>query len=287
MLHDDVEYSDERILRVQEQELVRGILSDRISREILFDEIDYPYGPFRDSVPDGEFPESVGRRGGDIDFVGLLGGFPSRAICIEFKKVKVKVFEDGSEKVNKLAALEQLIWQGNERRGQGFHKTYICAVAVIDSHERKTPNVLTRGASGEEIQQFYNLDCLGGIHPDVGIVLAEIVQPTGRSYKDMWGFGACLLRQASPQEQSTRITTDISSRIRTIPFRCRRGKTLCVSRESRRFVTTESSRTIGGPQPCPILRGSILFMAGMVLARQRFQGCSGPWKSGLASWMAT
>ncbi len=209
LFQDDVPYSAERITDNDEQAIVKWILSNVQCRDLIFSEITHTPGAHKDSILDNSFPKSIRPEGGDIDFVMPEGDNPSKAVCVEFKKVKVQIDDDGRERVNNLSKLKQLIQQGNKRRSQGFYKSYICAVALIDSHQYKSPNVLVRGMEGKDIKKFYNLDSIGGVHNDVGIILAEIAQPTGKSFNEMFGFGVCKLKDAVILEQRPRLTEDV------------------------------------------------------------------------------
>lgn len=212
LFHDDVPCSSERITNNNEQEIVKWILSNAQCRRLMLSEItDTPSEAYKDSIPDNSFPKCIRPKGGDIDFVILEDDAPSKAVCVEFKKVKVRIDRDGQERINNLGGLNQLINQGNERQSQGFFKTYICAVALIDSHQYKTSNVLVRGMNCGEVNRFYNLDSIGGIHSDVGVILAEIAQPTGKSFNEMFGFGVCTLKAAVILEQPSRLTEDVET----------------------------------------------------------------------------
>ena len=217
LFQDDVPYSTERITENYEQAIVKWILSNVQCRDLMFSEITDAPSAYKDSILDKSFPKSIRPEGGDIDFVMPEGGNPSKAVCVEFKKVKVRIDDDGRERVNNLDKLERLIQQGNKRQSQGFYKSYICAVALIDSHQYKSPNVFVRGMEGEDVKRFYNLDSIGGVHNDVGIILAEIAQPTGKSFNEMFGFGVCKLKDAVILEQPSRLTEDVQELFKVAP----------------------------------------------------------------------
>lgn len=207
--------SPERIVELPEQEVVSWFLAINDYRDLFFSKICLSSGPYVDSVLDREFPLSLTTQGGDIDFVMLEGGDPSRGICVEFKRVKVRVDQHGEERINNLPGLETLIKQGNKRQSQGFHKSYICAVAVVDAHEFQTPNAVTRGMRSPKVQAFYELNSLSGIHNEVGILLIEIPQPTGKSFKELSGFKICKVKEAGVLEQPPRLTEDLQALFRS------------------------------------------------------------------------
>lgn len=206
--HDDIFYEEDRIKNKAEQDIVRIIFSDPSKTKLIFSEINAQQGPFFDSIPDKHFKNSIIRNGGDLDIVLFEYHNPKRAICIEIKKIKINIDHEGNEKVNNIGGIGRLIHQGNTRQSQGFYKSYICAIAVIDSHEFKTANVLVKNSHSEERGKIYNLDTLSNIHPDVGIVIMEVNQPTGASYDSFSGFGVCCLRHAAPLEQPQKLSED-------------------------------------------------------------------------------
>lgn len=214
LFQDDAPYSSERIPNLKEEEIVSFILADQGKRQLFLSKITSQPGLFFEALPDRELPNGVASTGGDIDLLIIENGDPSRAIAIEFKKVKIRVDSEGEQRVNNLGGLSKLINQGNQRRSQGFYKSFICAIAVIDSAEFKTPNVIVKRTNSEPTERLYNLDSAEGIHPDVGIILIEVPQPTGASYRTLSGFGVCLLRLGTPQDQPSRITNDIYSLLR-------------------------------------------------------------------------
>jgi len=206
--------SSERITDEGEQKLVHWILCNVNRRQLLLSKICTNPGHHLDSILDKEFPRSAIPRGGDIDFIVLDGNNPTQGVCIEFKKVKVRIDSNGEERVNGLNELEKLIAQGNARQSQGFWKSYICAVAVVDSHQHKTPNVFLRRGERQEFKRFYDLANMSGLHPDVGILLMEVSQPTGKSFNAMFGFGICEVRPAGILAQPIRLTEELQALFR-------------------------------------------------------------------------
>ena len=207
--------SSDRIVNLWEQDVVAWILASVRRRDLLFSKICLAPGPYADSILDSEFPLTLTTQGGDLDFVMLEGGDSTQGICVEFKKVKVRIDPQGGESVNNLPGLETLIKQGNKRQSQGFRKTYICAVAVIDAHKFQTPNTLLRGMETPKVQAFYDLGSMAGIHSDVGILLIEIPQPTGKSFHEFSGFKICKIKEAGVLEQPPRLTEDLRTLFRS------------------------------------------------------------------------
>jgi len=205
----------DRIVDLKEQDVVAWILASERRRDLFFSKICLAPGPYDDSILDSEFPLTLTTQGGDLDFVILEGGDATQGVCVEFKKVKVRIDQQGGERVNNLPGLETLIKQGNKRQSQGFRKTYICAVAVIDAHEFQSPNTLQRGMETPEVQAFYDLGSMVGIHSDVGILLIEIPQPTGKSFHEFSGFKICKVKEAGVLEQPPRLSEDLRTHFRS------------------------------------------------------------------------
>lgn len=204
----------ERISDRGEQDLVKWVLEDEVRRRYLISKICKAPGRSLDGIQDREFQLSKTPQGGDLDLVVLEHDHPSQGVCVEFKKLKVRLDPDGEEKVNGLDKLEKLVAQGNARQSQGFWKTYICAIAVIDKHESEAANIFARRAESPEMHRFYNLDGLSGIHQDVGVLLLELSQPTGKFFGELFGLGICKVKEAAVLEQPARLTEDLQALFR-------------------------------------------------------------------------
>ena len=211
---DQEEMSDNRITAHGESDLVSWILSNEVRRQHLFSKISHAPGRSQDGIQDRYFQLSKTPKGGDLDLVVLEGDRPSQGVCVEFKKVKIRLDSNGVEKVNGLDKLDKLIAQGNARQSQGFWKSYICGIAVIDKHKAEAANIFSRGPESQEIQKFYNLDRLAGIHADVGVLLLELTQPTGKPHDELFGLGICKVKEAGILEQPARLTEDLQALFR-------------------------------------------------------------------------
>jgi hypothetical protein len=163
---------------------------------------------YRCEVPKANF-DALQHDGGDVDFVGINRCIPTEATCIEFKNVKVEIDNEGNEKVTKLLKLEKLTKQGNERRGEGFFKTYVAAISSIYSANCEIYNNYLPGMNSQEAKRIYNIQNDYSLDEKVGILIVEIVQPTNKNINDTCCFGVCVARPAKPQEQNEKITSDI------------------------------------------------------------------------------
>lgn len=199
-------FPNERITRLEEQRAVRWLLDQESCRRLFLGELGVASCNYRDSIPDSVFDQIRHRQGGDVDFVALESESPTHAACVEFKRVKVRVHADGKETVNGLEELEKLIRQGNQRQSMGFWKTFICAIAVVDNHLLETPNTLLRRGDPRDYQRVYHLGQHTAIHEDVGILLIEVAQPSGKDFGSRFGFGICKLKEAKVLEQPPNLT---------------------------------------------------------------------------------
>ena len=206
--NDSLAISQDRVTRQIETDIVKWVINKDVCRKLLFNELSITSTLMLDGIKDKCFPNSMKPKGGDIDFICLQDNNHFQAVCIEFKKVKIRIDANGDERINHLGGLETLIQQGNLRRSQGFFKTYICVVSLIDNHLYKTPNIFTRRKSGR-YNCTYNIDEMQGINNEVGIILIEITQPTGKPYNEMFGFGTCNIKNAVGIEQSRNLTKEI------------------------------------------------------------------------------
>ncbi len=150
-----------------------------------------------------------GQKPGDVDILLWPENRPQLAVAIECKRVKVQVDESGLEKANKLQGITKGIWQSNQLRSLGFHRTYLLILIVTDGRNKKQVNSLFRHANSETIQEVYNIPWHEELDNEVGVIYVQITQPTGLSHNEMYGFGVCIDKQCSRLEQSRTLTDKI------------------------------------------------------------------------------
>lgn len=127
-----------RLADVDEPRLVAWIMADESRRALFLKKVGLSVAArFRFNIPKKYF-ESLPNDGGDVDFVGADEGDESKAVCVEFKRIKVKIDRDERERLRKVEGLMDLIRQGNERQSAGFHRSIVIGFSVFDNQEFKT-----------------------------------------------------------------------------------------------------------------------------------------------------
>jgi hypothetical protein len=199
----------QHVTDICEQDLVRWILGNSLCRQMFIPKVAQRYGQYRESIPHSKFYNSMSPKGGDIDFIILDGDNFTHAVCVEFKRIKFHVRPNGKCDINKIEELKRLIAQGNARYRQGFWKSFICPIAVIDSHEHKTSNVLVKDHESAGTRIIQKLCEMVGLQDSVGIIIVEITQPTVQSIDLMGGCAIVKVKDAIEQTQSVKLTDDL------------------------------------------------------------------------------
>ena len=151
------------------------------------------------------------KKPGDIDIILCSRERPHQAIAIETKRVKVTLFDEGPQRVNKLDQLGEGIPQANGLQSMGFWKSYLMPIIVVDARKAKGANTLLKYEVQGQARRIYEVSFDSALHPDVGVAYTEIVQPTGRSYDHQVVVGICIDKPACQLEQPAQLTERIST----------------------------------------------------------------------------
>lgn len=143
---------------------------------------------------------------GDIDLVAFELMKPGEATAVEVKRVKVTTYSDRDDHVNKIRGLDKGVDQASALASLGFHRCYYAIVLQVDGWRRTDFNVLFRGASPQTLERVYDCPRMDRLDTDVGVVLIEVVQPTGASHDQMAMVGVCVMRGATPRDQPEQVT---------------------------------------------------------------------------------
>lgn len=192
-----------------ESEIVNYIFKDSMLREHLISEIchakyHYYLNVYRGNIISGSQSEVDG----DFDAIIIENNDFSRAISIEFKRIKYEYADNGEIKINGLEKITtKLIKQGNLSKSKGFYKTYICIITLVDSKVHKTPNTILRHKACEKyIEKVYKPHNFAYLDASVGIIFLEIEQPTSKDIVINANISICCDRLASEQSQASEIT---------------------------------------------------------------------------------
>lgn len=192
-----------------EQEILQWLFSKGHFIRLLFDELGQKnvIRPFLE-VPRIEFQSSP-EKSGDFDVIYCQYKKFDELTCIEFKRVKVEQKEYSSkERINGLGNIEKLVRQGNLARRTGFQNTYIAAIALIDTSKFVRPNTLTKFEPTKDYKSLYEIQRFGQLDSEVGAILIEIEQPTGKDFKMNGQINVAKLKSSVKQNQNSMVTED-------------------------------------------------------------------------------
>jgi hypothetical protein len=208
-------FMDERLVNCNpvnlkgEQEIVQWLFSNENFVRLLIVELGQEkiQRPFLE-VPRQEFQGSPEKLG-DFDVLFCPYGRFDEVTCIEFKRVKLEQYDyGGKSKINGLQSIGKLTHQGNVARRTGFHKTYIAAVALINTSGFVRPNIMTKFEPTAEYKALYHIHNFGQLDAEVGALLIEVEQPTGKDYQKNGQINVARLKHPMSQDQSSKVTED-------------------------------------------------------------------------------
>jgi len=163
--------------------------------------------PVRFRIPTGVLVSGA-TAPGDVDALVAAPGEEAHAVAFECKPVKVKAATFATGRPNRFPELEHGAGQANALHALGLHRTYLLVAVAIDGRERPG-NWLDRGLSAQLQRAIYGSLPLDLLHPGVGLVVAEGVQPSGKSVYLAAGVGLPIIREAMPQVQPPALTAAI------------------------------------------------------------------------------
>ena len=208
-------FNDERLINCnpvnlkEEKEIVRWLFSRDNFIQLLLSELGQRniIRPFLE-VPRLKFEISP-EKDGDFDAIYCQHQHFDELTCLEFKKVKFdQRSPDDIPKLNGIGNLEKLIHQSNNARRTGFHNAYAAVVALINTANLPHPNVMTKFDPPKEYKRIYEIHNLGSLDSEVGTLLIEIEQPTGKDFEKKGQINIAKLKESTKQSQSKQVTED-------------------------------------------------------------------------------
>ena len=204
--------SEESATIKSEQAMVRWLFSCSILKSLIIGEI---AGYDTNIVSAIEVQQPIitepNNRPGNIDILICNKFRPEQTIAIESKRAKVVVYQNGSQKVNKLKEIEKGIKQANGLQSMGFWKSYLLLLIVIDARLKNGSNVIFKYGQHSETSSVYEVPMNASLNRDVGVAYIEIVQPTGKDINKMALVGICIDKRAQELQQGASLT----ERVRT------------------------------------------------------------------------
>jgi hypothetical protein len=147
---------------------------------------------------------------GDIDLIMIPE--PHRAIAIQVKRVRVfaETTHRDSTPGRQLGNITKLIEQANGSREIGFCENYALVLVECYGQARSDYNFIARGSSPGVFRRIYHLTKDQPLHPDVGLVFVEIVQPTRTSVDRAGMVAVCVDKRAVELDQAPHLTARVS-----------------------------------------------------------------------------
>jgi hypothetical protein len=207
--NDSSEYSDERAIRIPEQQMVYWLFNMSGVKDLILEELDISpncihFLEVKEPIINGSTSKP-----GDIDVILCNKKYPQFSIALECKRVKVHFDESKNEYLNKVEGLMRGVHQANALFNLGFHKCYIFVMIITDGQNLKEKGQLFRYASMQSLNRIYNFDGYLQLHEKVGIVLCPVTQPSGKSYNMNNTIAVRVHHPAGEQEQPSELTEKI------------------------------------------------------------------------------
>ena len=212
--------SDERVTDQSEAQIVDWLVGLRLARELLLEEL----GLLADTYTQTAIIEPLIEKNrhqppGDNDLV--LVPEPHRAIAIQVKRIRVQAETTHKDRTprRQVGNITRLVEQANGSREIGFAANYALILIECYGVERSEYNFLGRGSSPGVFRRIYHLTKDHPIHPDVGLIFVEIVQPTRTSVDRAGMVAVCVDKPATPMDQPPEIAARVRQLIAGKPSR--------------------------------------------------------------------
>ncbi|HXJ41328.1 MAG TPA: hypothetical protein VNH18_18750 [Bryobacteraceae bacterium] len=173
---------------------------------------------------------------GEIDLIAIPEGEPRLATAFEVKRFPIRRTPDDEWIILDQSKWDKLVSQCNRTAALGFHKVYGIVLTVADGRHHPAVSSLHRGSAERTFQQLYQFTHSHSLHPCIGLVFLEIVQPTARNWTDFGMVAAALDKQADPVEQSGNLSEQVEKWARKA---IKKGR--CA------LMDFDCSRTVGAP----------------------------------------
>lgn len=208
-------FKDERLLNQNqiniepEKEIVEWLISRVYCYKLIFTSLGHRIviPPFLWAARN-EF-DTCPEKDGDFDLLFCEPNKFNEITCIEFKRIKYEhKSPDDRPNLNGLGKMRVLIKQGNIARRTGFYRTFIATVALINVSNIPHSNVMTKFEPTEDYKQIYYIDRYGNLDSEVGYIIIEIVQTTGKDWRRSGQINFAVLKGPTFQKQSSMVTED-------------------------------------------------------------------------------
>ncbi|MCC7075349.1 MAG: hypothetical protein IT383_28810 [Deltaproteobacteria bacterium] len=151
---------------------------------------------------------------GDVDLVCAHEQNPAQAVGVEAKQVRAITSNGEEDELKRTGKILGGIRQANGLRELGFHRSYYLVLVATDGRMKTENNVFARGVRGRTVtaiqEVIFSESGKRALHPDVGVVVVELVQPAPRAFDELSNVIATVVRMARPVEQPTQLTNRVA-----------------------------------------------------------------------------
>ena len=195
-----------------ERRLVESLLSDRLTRRLVFRALSLPDETLWAACVVEPFTTHASKPG-DVDVLLASPVSPQHAVAGEAKWVKVRRGTDGTQRMNKLVGAADSADQVAGLVTLGFSRTFLVLMAVVDDRSDVDSNFLFRGTSVASLRRIVEFSDAVALDPAAGILYIEVSQPVAKNVKHSAMVCAGILRPARYREQSVDVTSMVRSYI--------------------------------------------------------------------------
>jgi hypothetical protein len=198
LLHDS-------IADITEGQFITRVLADVHHRESIFNikGLELDGATVREGVQLHKFRKGLS---GDIDILVLPAGHPERATAIQVKRFKVGTKAVRTGRPNGLGEFKKGIKQANRNADLGFFQVYLWVFVLVDTREQNAGRFTYDGVDSLLRSRIHQAISPAGLHPRVGLMNFEWVQPMDRAPLEFGTYGGHLQRLANPADQPADLT---------------------------------------------------------------------------------
>jgi hypothetical protein len=212
--------SDEKVTDRAEGQIVDWLATFPPPRELLLEELGLPANTYiQTGVIEPIIERNRRKPPGDIDLIVVPE--PRCAIAIQVKRIRVlaETTHRDSTPGRNLGNITKLIEQANGSREIGFCANYALVLIECFGAERSDYNFIARGSSPGVFRRIYHMTKDQPLHPDVGLIFVEIVQPTRTSLDRAGVVAVCMDKPAVALDQPADLTARIRQLVANNPSR--------------------------------------------------------------------
>jgi hypothetical protein len=195
-----------------EETILKWLFNPRNGRNLLLSKLGFVHDPsIAFSV---RHPITDIHNESDIDVILCDREMPALAVGIQCKVVKVIADDQDDDTVCKLPKMPKLVKQINHQRKQvGFYRNYLAVIIQILGKNRSKQHYAARGPNDESWHNIWEFPDREKVHPDVGIIFIQVVQPSVKSIDKTRRICICIAKEAIALDQRDELTNKVKELI--------------------------------------------------------------------------